>query len=121
MKSTVVILGASPKADRYSNMAQKMLMDSGFSVYPVAPKGGEIYGLPVSTKLGQIDKPVDTITLYINPKRLEEYAQDIIKLAPRRVIFNPGTESPHITQRFAAAGIETTEGCTLVLLRTGQF
>jgi uncharacterized protein len=121
MKNAVVILGASPKSDRYSNMAQKMLMDSGFSVYPVAPKGGEIYGISVLTNLGLIDKPVDTVTLYVNPTRLEGYAKDIIKLAPRRVIFNPGTESPDIAQRLEAAGIETTEGCTLVMLKTGQF
>jgi len=37
------------------------------------------------------------------------------------VIFNPGTENPDEYEGLRAAGIEPTEACTLVLLRTGQF
>lgn len=121
MKIKVLILGASPKPDRYSNMAQKMLMDSGYTVYPVSPKGGKIYDVPVLTNLNAIDKTIDTVTIYINASKLEGYVADIIKLAPRRVIFNPGTESLKITKRLEMAGIQILEGCTLVMLRTGQF
>ena len=46
---------------------------------------------------------------------------DIVELAPRRVIFNPGAENPESYERLEAGGIEVVEACTLVLLRTGQF
>jgi hypothetical protein len=44
-----------------------------------------------------------------------------VALNPRRVIFNPGTESAPLQQALDEAGIEWLEACTLVMLRTGQF
>jgi uncharacterized protein len=102
-------------------LAQKILMDSGYIVYPISPKGGKIYDVPVLTNLKAIDKTIDTITIYINANKLEGYVADIIKLAPRRVIFNLGTESLKFAKRLEMAGIQILEGSTLVMLRTGQF
>ena len=45
----------------------------------------------------------------------------LIEATPRRVIFNPGRECPEAKEKLEAAGIETEEACTLVLLRTGSF
>jgi hypothetical protein len=64
---------------------------------------------------------VQTLTLYLSPKRLLPIADDIVKLRPGRVIFNPGTETPELQQKLDAAGIPWLEACTLVMLRTGQY
>ncbi|MBP7204031.1 MAG: CoA-binding protein, partial [Propionivibrio sp.] len=64
---------------------------------------------------------VDTVTLYVGPKRQEGLFEQLRAIHPRRVIFNPGTENPDEYEGLRAAGIEPTEACTLVLLRTGQF
>lgn len=64
---------------------------------------------------------IDTVTLYLNPARQQEYYEEIIKLKPRRVIFNPGTENNEFVQRLSDASIASEEACTLVLLRTEQF
>jgi hypothetical protein len=42
-------------------------------------------------------------------------------LAPRRVIFNPGTENTELERELERVGILTEEACTLVLLHSGQF
>jgi hypothetical protein len=34
---------------------------------------------------------------------------------------NPGAENPALAEKAEQAGIEVVEGCTLVMLRTGQF
>jgi hypothetical protein len=44
-----------------------------------------------------------------------------MRLQPKRVIFNPGTENPALMQQLAADGMEVEEACTLVMLHTGQF
>ena len=46
---------------------------------------------------------------------------DIVYLNPRRVIFNPGTENYDFMQQASNEGIEVVEGCTLVMLRSGQY
>lgn len=121
MKEKVVILGASNKPDRYAYLAMKMLQEYGHTVLPVNPALEEIDGVKVSRSLEAIDNAVDTVTLYMNPQRLAEQVEGLIKLKPKRVIFNPGTESKEIENKLKNAGIQTTEACTLVLLRTNQF
>ena len=117
----VVILGASPKKDRYSNKAQAMLQEYGYEAIPVAPAVTEIDGVAVHASLSTIEGAVDTLTLYMNPTRSLPLLHDIIQLAPRRVIMNPGTESGELAIHLREAGIMVQEACTLVLLRTGQF
>jgi predicted CoA-binding protein len=72
-------------------------------------------------QLGEIRGTVDTLTLYIGPERSALVAADIVRLRPKRVIFNPGTESAELEAHLDAAGIPHEQACTLVLLRSGQF
>ena len=69
----------------------------------------------------QLQDKVDTVSVYVRADLLSKDIAKIIALAPRRVIFNPGTESDEMAAAFNKAGIATEEACTLVLLRTGQF
>ena len=120
-KERVVVVGASQKPERYSNKAIRMLQEHGHEVIPVHPKLDEIEGLKVMHTLDEISGSVDTVTLYVGPDISTTLAGALIKLHPRRVIFNPGTENPALAQQLAAAGIGYQQNCTLVLLRSGQF
>lgn len=117
----VVVLGASPKPIRYAYQAQRLLMEKGYNVVPVHPKFEEIEGLKVTPNLAMVERPVHTLTLYVGPERGEALLQEMLNLNPVRVIFNPGTESELLQQRLANHGVECIEGCTLVMLKTGQF
>ena len=118
---TVVIVGASNKPDRYANKAQKLLRQHGHTVIPVHPLLTEIDGVPVQPSLAAITQPVDTVTLYVGPERSAVIADALVALKPKRVIFNPGSESTLLEQRLRAAGIPFEAACTLVLLNTDQF
>jgi predicted CoA-binding protein len=117
----VVVLGASPKATRYSNMAVRQLQSKGYRVIPVHPTADTIADLPVVHSLRDIGEKVHTLTLYLGPLHSRGQLDGIIALAPQRVIFNPGTESPHVAERLQAAGVECLHACTLVMLRSGLF
>jgi predicted CoA-binding protein len=117
----VVVLGASPKPTRYSNMAVRQLHAKGYQVIPVHPTAERIGDLPVLHSLGAIAGGVHTLTLYLGPLHSRGQLEDILALAPKRVIFNPGTESPQLAARLQAAGIECVHACTLVMLRSGLF
>lgn len=120
-KETVVVLGASNKSDRYSNMAIKMLMEYGHHVIPIHPKLKEIEGLQVKPDLKSVEGEVDTLTMYVGAKRSQGMIADIVALNPRRVIFNPGAESVELEKALDEAHIPCLKACTLVMLRTGQY
>lgn len=117
----VVVLGASPKRERYSNMAQRLLMEIGCTVVPVNPGQSEIEGIPVTRHLSDITGSVDTVTMYVSPDVSEKLTNELLQLKPSRVIFNPGTESPTLQAALVDNGIAVQEACTLVLIRTGQW
>jgi uncharacterized protein len=121
MNKPTMIIGASPKPDRYANNTQRLLKEKGHTTIPINPVELEILGDPVLKSPSDCLTQIDTVTLYIRPERLEPIVDAIISLKPKRVIFNPGTEDPKLKTKIAAAGIEATEACTLVLLRSGQY
>ncbi len=120
-KENVAVLGASCNPERYSYKAVATLLRHGHAVYPVSQRGDDVLEQPGFQSLSQIQDPLDTVTLYVNPQRLAPLVEEIVAAAPQRVIFNPGTESPDAQQRLLEAGIEVVEACTLVLLETAQF
>ncbi|GIV35662.1 MAG: CoA-binding protein [Cyclobacteriaceae bacterium] len=121
MKKTV-ILGASANPARYAYMAAEMLTRYGHEIAPIGIKKGVVCGVPI-LPLEQKPYPdkVHTITLYISQVNQQPWLDYIIALKPVRIIFNPGTENPELEHRARMAGIEIVHGCTLVMLRTGQY
>lgn len=117
----VVVLGASPKPERYANRAQRVLVQAGYRVTPVNPEYTLIEALAVAQDLRAVEGPVDTLTLYLQPSRLDPLGDQIVALAPARVIFNPGSESPRLQHKLDANGIAWLEACTLVMLSIGSF
>ena len=125
-KRTAAVLGASPKADRYSHMAMMRLKENGYPVIPVNPAYEQIEGISVAASLADAvnaagEHGLDTVTVYIGAYHLQPLVADIIAARPGRVIFNPGTESPEAQRALDEAGIPWMEACTLVLLATSQY
>lgn len=122
MTETVAVLGASRKPERYSNQAIRLLRQYGHTVLPVNPAQQEIEGLRVIASVDSLTPgEVDTVTMYVSPAHSDPLLPGLLRLKPKRVIFNPGAENPRLEQALEKAGIKVEEACTLVLLRTGQY
>jgi len=119
MKKTLVF-GASLKSYRYSNLAVNRLLDHNIETEAFGLKTGKIRGLQIKTKLNDFQN-IHTITLYIGAARQPEYYEDFLKINPKRVIFNPGTENSELYKILKDNEIEVEVACTLVLLSTGQY
>ena len=119
MKKTLV-LGASLKSNKYSYFAIQRLLDFDNEVVAIGNKKGEVHGVDVTTKKVMFSN-IDSVTLYLNPKRQKNYYDYIVSLRPKRVIFNPGTENPEFYKILNQHGITNEAACTLVLLSTNQY
>lgn len=117
----VAILGASPKPHRYAYQAQELLMQHQHHVFPVSPRSEPILGVPTYASLQEIESEIDTVTFYVNAQRHEPMFEQVLALKPKRLIFNPGTEDETLMQRYREHNIDVVSGCTLVMLKTGQF
>lgn len=117
----MAIIGASPKPDRYAYQALQLLREHEHRTVPINPAFDEILGEKCYPKISDAPGPIDTVTLYLGAERSNLLIDEIISAKPRRIIMNPGAENHVLAEKAEAAGIEVVEGCTLVMLRTGQF
>ena len=119
MKKTLV-LGASENPARYSNIAVRRLKNAGHEVIAVGRREGEIDEIKIQTSL-PVDTDIDTVTMYLNEENQKQYYDALLKLHPKRIIFNPGAENEELENLAAKKNIETIEACTLVLLSIGDY
>ena len=120
MKTTTLVIGASLKAERYSYKAIYKLRKHNIPVAAIGLRIGKVADVTIEKE--RVDyKNIDTVTLYLNPKRQEDYYQYIISLKPNRVIFNPGTENNTFISLLDEHKIKSEIACTLVLLATNQY
>ena len=120
MNKKTLVLGASLKEVRYSNIAIHRLIAKGHEIKAFGLRQGEVNGITIDTELINY-QDIDTVTLYLNSKRQEAYYNYIIDLKPKRVIFNPGTENAEFYNLLKENNIDFEVACTLVLLATNQY
>ncbi len=118
---TVVILGASPKPERYAYRAFQMLREYRHRPVPVNPAYDQILGERCYPRIRDVPEKIDTVTLYLGNARSHLLIDEIVAAKPDRIIMNPGAENPDLVRRARQNGIEVVEGCTLVMLRSGRF
>ena len=120
MLKKTLVLGASLKPERYSNMAIRRLVQHGHPVVAVGLREGEVEGVSIVKKVPE-GEVIDTVTMYLNEDNQRSWEQTVLNLKPQRIIFNPGAENPRLEEQAAQQGIEVLEACTLVMLGTGQY
>lgn len=108
----VLVFGYSDNPDRYSYLAANLLLDHKHETVKFNPRIDDPKNL---------DKNFDTLTLYVSGPVSDKFQELLLGLNVKRVIFNPGTENDQLEGKLRAKGVEIVHGCTLVMLRTGQF
>ena len=101
-------------------MAVRKLKYGNNPVVAVGLREGEISGVRIEKPFPKFEE-IHTITIYIGPKNLVAYYDYILGLKPKRVIFNPGTESPAFAATLSAAGVDVVNGCTLIMISNNQY
>ena len=119
-RKKTLVLGASDKAHRYSNIAVRKLNAYQHPVIAIGKRAGMIDQTVIITEKTPFDD-IDTVTLYLSPENQHEYYDYILSLKPKRIIFNPGTENEELETLAREKGIKTLEACTLVMLSTAQY
>lgn len=115
-----LVLGASTNPHRVSHQAIHRLLGAGHEVVAIGNRSGAVAGIPVHKGFVDVEN-IDTITLYLNAQRQEQYYDYILSLQPRRIIYNPGAENPALAMRAQENGIQNEVACTLVLLSIGDY
>ncbi len=116
----MVVLGASPDPDRYSNKAVRRLISNHFEVAAIGKRKGMIGDIPIITGQPPLNN-VHTVLIYLSPSHQSEIFDYVLSLRPRRVVFNPGTESPEFEEMLESYNIKVVRDCSLLMMASNRF
>ena len=120
MSKSTLVIGASLKESRYSNICVKTLVSGKFPVTAIGLREGSIDEIHVQSGFPELQN-IHTVTLYLGSENQKSWYNYILKLNPERVVFNPGAENQEFEDMLSNAGIEVIEGCTIVMVKGGTY
>jgi predicted CoA-binding protein len=89
-------------------------------VVAIGKRKGMIGDIPI--QVDQVPIPdVHSILIYVAPYHQGEIIDYVISLRPKRVIFNPGTESPEFEELLESYNVKVVHDCSLVMMAMGRF
>jgi uncharacterized protein len=120
MSKSTLVIGASLKENRFSNICVKALVSDHIPVTAIGLREGNIDEIQVLTGFPELAN-IHTVTLYLGAGNQKHWYDYILKLNPKRVIFNPGAENEEFETLLSKAGIEVLEDCTIVKVHAGTY
>lgn len=116
----VAIVGASPKADRYSYQAVVKYHAAGWTVWPINPTGTAVADIPALRSLAELPGRPDIVCMYVNPQLGLTLLDAIVAAKPTQLWLNPGADGEPLASAARARGLHVVEACTLVALGYGD-
>ena len=114
-RPTIAIIGASDDRSKYGNKAVRAFRDQGWEVFPIHPTLDRGRGIPAFPDLDAVPAPTT------RPRELLRSPQDRPEADRRRgaqtvgeVWLNPGSESPELTARAEALGLNVIQACSIL-------
>ena len=112
------VVGVSQDPAKYGNRIYRSLLASGYQVYPVNPKGGEINGATVYPSLADLPQRPEVVDLVVPPAVTEQVVQEVNSLGLTRVWMQPGSESETAIAYCRQQGIQVVhDACAMALRR----
>jgi predicted CoA-binding protein len=87
------IVGASRDRSKFGNRVYRSLSNSGYTVYAVNPKGGELEGSEVYPTLADLPQSPEVVDLVVPPAVTEQIVKEAHQLGLSRIWMQPGAES----------------------------
>lgn len=92
------VVGASQNSEKYGHKVFRDLLEGGYEVVPIHPKGGKLLGEKVYETLSVADFDIDVVVFVVPPKVTKEVLAEAKGLGIRKVWFQPGSFDEEVTR-----------------------
>jgi uncharacterized protein len=89
----LAVVGFSSNPKKFGNMIYKSLIEKGYKVYPINPKGGMINAVQCYANIASLPEQVDGVIIVIKPLETEKVVQQALSEGIKRVWIQQGAES----------------------------
>lgn len=111
----IAVVGVSDDASKYGHRIFRDLLNSGYPVKGVNPKGGFVLGNNLYKSLSDIEKTPDLVITVVHPGVTENVVEECNRLGVKHIWMQPGSESAAAVEKAKEYGIKTTLACFMVV------
>jgi len=113
--SLIAVVGVSDDASKYGHKIFRDLLNSGYPVKGVNPKGGFVLGSQIYKSVSDMEKRPDLVITVVPPAVTEQVVEECNKLGVKTIWMQPGSESAEAVKKAAEYGIRTVTACFMVV------
>lgn len=105
---TIALVGASPRVDRDSYLTMQVLLDQGYTVFPVNPREADkkILGQHCYASLASIEQPVDMVDIFRSSEAALGVTREAIAIDAKVVWMQLEIVNHRAAELAAAAGLK---------------
>jgi uncharacterized protein len=107
---SIAVVGASNDPDKPGHSIPAYLQRQGYSIVPINPKGGELFGERVVASLDELERPVDVVEVFRPPEEAADIARQAIGMDARVLWFQNRTASASAVALAREAGLVVVAG-----------
>jgi predicted CoA-binding protein len=108
--ATIAAVGASSNPTKPAHRIPAYLAQQGFEVFPVSPKGGELFGRMVYPSLSDIEEPVDVVDVFRPSEEAPEIASEAARIEAKVLWLQEGVFSEQAAEIARNAGMKVVMG-----------
>lgn len=112
----IAIIGLSPNSEKPSYMVAKYLIEHGYKIFPIYPKGEEILGQKVYRSLAEIPEPIDIVDVFRKPDAIPAVLEEVLKVKGIKTLWlQLGIVNNEAAERAKNAGLNVVQNrCTKI-------
>lgn len=107
---TIAVVGASGDPAKAAHRIPRYLQNQGYTIIPVNPRGGEMFGVPVKTSLDELDAPPDVVDVFRPSAETPDVARAAVKAGAKVLWLQEGIYSDEARQIAEEAGLTVIMG-----------
>ena len=103
--TTIAVVGASGDRAKPAHRIPRYLQRQGYRIIPVNPRGGELFGEPVTRSLAEVTVPVDVVEVFRPSEETPEIAREAAEIGAKVLWLQLGIESEEARKIAEATGL----------------
>jgi len=112
--SLIAVVGVSDDASKYGHKIFRDLLNAGYPVKGVNPKGGFVLGHNIYKSLSEMESRPELVITVVPPSATVGVVEECNKLGIKNVWLQPGSESAEALEKAGSYGIKTITACFMV-------
>ena len=116
-ENLIAILGVTSNTEKYGYKLFKDLLEAGYKIKGINPKGGEVLGHAIYKTIEDINEKPDMIITVVKPEITLQAVKKCGELNIKKIWMQPGSESAEAINEAKKLGMEVVSNACFMIIK----